>query len=91
MTTKKIPPVHPGEILRHDFMEPAGLNRGGLAKMIGVSPARIGQILSGQRAITVDTALGLARFFGTRPKWWLDLQSYYDRETGGDNSLKFEG
>ena len=81
MKTKKIAPVHPGEILLHDFMEPLGLNRLALAKAIGVIPMRVSQIVRGQRAVTADTALRLSRYFGTRPGWWLDLQTYYDLET----------
>jgi addiction module HigA family antidote len=84
MTTKKIAPVHPGEILWHDFMEPLGISQSFLAKSIGVPPMRISQIVRGQRAITADTALRLSLYFGTRPRWWMDLQSYYDLETLSD-------
>jgi addiction module HigA family antidote len=85
MKTKKLPPVHPGEILLHDFMEPLGLSQYALAKALGVTPMRVSQIVRGQRAITVDTALRLARYFGTRPGWWLDLQTYYDLELAADD------
>jgi addiction module HigA family antidote len=71
----KLPPVHPGEILLHDFMEPLGLGQSALAEAIGVTPMRVSQIVCRQRAITADTALRLSRYFGTRPGWWLDLQS----------------
>jgi addiction module HigA family antidote len=84
MKNKKIPPVHPGEILFHDFMEPLGLSQFALAKAIGVTPIRISQIVRGQRAITADTALRLSRYFGTRPAWWLDLQTHYELETVAD-------
>jgi addiction module HigA family antidote len=84
MKTKKLPPVHPGEILLHDFMEPLGLTQSALAKAIGVTPIRISQIVRGQRAVTADTALRLSRYFGTRPGWWLDLQTFYDLELAGD-------
>jgi len=84
MRTKKLPPVHPGEILLHDFMEPLGLSQYALAKAIGVTPMRVSQIVRGQRAVTADTALRLSRYFGTRPGWWLDLQSYYDLEIAAD-------
>lgn len=84
MKTKKIAPVHPGEILFHDFMEPLGLTQFALAKAIGVTPMRVSQIVRGQRAITADTALRLSRYFGTRPGWWLDLQAHYDLETVAD-------
>src|ERR1700675_1594054 len=82
---KKLPPVHPCEILLHDFLEPLGLSQFALAKAIGVTPMRVSQIVRGQRAITVDTALRFSRYFGTRPGWWLDLQTYYDLEMASDN------
>src|ERR1700722_2649263 len=85
MKTKKIAPVHPGEILFHDFMEPLGLSQYALAKALGVTPMRVSQIVRGHRAITVDTALRLSRYFGTRPGWWLDLQTYYDLENAADD------
>ena len=78
MNAKKIAPVHPGEILFHDFMEPLGLSQSALARAIGVTPIRVSQIVRGHRAITADTALRLAQYFGTRAAWWLDLQSHYD-------------
>jgi addiction module HigA family antidote len=84
MKTKKLPPVHPGEILRHDFMEPLALSQNALAKAIAVTPMRISQIVRGERSITADTALRLSRYFGTRPAWWLDLQSHYDLEIAAD-------
>ncbi len=84
MNTKKIPPIHPGEILFHDFMEPLKLSQSGLAKAIGVAPIRVSQIVRGQRAITADTALRLSRYFGTRPGWWLDLQTNYELEVATD-------
>jgi antitoxin HigA-1 len=85
MKTKKLPPVHPGEILFHDFMEPLGLSQSALARAIGVTPMRVSQIVGGHRAVTVDTALRLSRYFGTRPAWWLDLQTYYDLELAADS------
>ena len=72
--TKKLPPVHPGEVLLHDFMEPLSLSQYALAKAIGVTAMRISQIVRGQRGITADTALRFARCFGTRAAWWLDLR-----------------
>jgi addiction module HigA family antidote len=84
MKTKKIPPVHPGEILQHDFMEPLGLSQNALAKAIDVTPMRISQIVRGERSVTADTALRLSRYFGTRPAWWLDLQSHYDLQIAAD-------
>jgi addiction module HigA family antidote len=85
-TTKKLPPIHPGEILLHDFMEPLGLTQAALAKGLGVTPIRINHIVHGQRSITADTALRLSRYFGTRPGWWLDLQSHYDLQIAADET-----
>jgi len=73
-------PIHPGEVLLEDFMKPLGLSQYRLAQDIGVSPIRISQIVNGQRAITVDTAMRLARYFGTSPAVWLRLQVRYDLE-----------
>ena len=79
MKTRKIAPIHPGEILLHDFMEPLGLSQYALAKALGVTPPiRVSQIVRGQRAITADMVLRLSRYFSTRPGWWLDLQTHYD-------------
>ena len=84
MKPKKLPPVRPGEILLHDFMEPINLTQYGFAKSLAVAPIRIRQILRGQRGITADTALRLSRYFGTRPAWWLNLQTRYDLEIASD-------
>jgi addiction module HigA family antidote len=84
MKTKEIDPVHPGEILLHDFMEPLKLSQYALAKAIGVPPMRVSQVVRGQRAVTADTALRLSRYFGTRPAWWMDLQTHFDLETPAD-------
>lgn len=73
-------PIHPGEVLMEDFMKPLGLSQYRLAKDIGVTPIRISQIVNGQRAITVDTALRLARYFGTSADVWLHLQVRYELE-----------
>lgn len=73
-------PIHPGEVLLEDFMRPLGLSQYRLAQDIGVSPIRISQIIRGQRAITVDTAMRLARYFGTSASVWLRLQVRYDLE-----------
>ena len=75
-----LPPVYPGEVLLEDFMKPLGLSQYRLAKDIGVPALRISQIVRGQRAITADTALRLARYFGTSPDVWLRLQATYDLE-----------
>jgi len=80
--SEKIPPIHPGEILLEDFMKPLGLSQYRLAKDLGVTPIRISQILRGKRSITVDTAMRLARYFGTSPGIWLRLQVQSDLEVG---------
>ena len=71
-------PVHPGEVLKHDFMEPFGLSATALAKAIGVTPARIAEIVRGRRGITAETALRLARHFGTEARSWMNLQDRYE-------------
>jgi addiction module HigA family antidote len=71
-------------VLLHDFMEPLGLSQYALAKALGVTPIRISQIVRGRRAVTADTALRLSRYFGTRPGWWLDLQTHYELEAAAD-------
>jgi addiction module HigA family antidote len=73
-------PIHPGEVLAEDFMKPLGLSQYRLAKDIGVSPIRISQIINGQRAITVDTAMRLGRYFGTSAAVWMRMQVRYDLE-----------
>lgn len=75
-------PIHPGEVLLEDFMKPMGLSQYQLARDIGVTPIRISQIVRGQRAITVDTAMRLSRYFGTSAAVWLRLQMQYDLERG---------
>jgi addiction module HigA family antidote len=78
-------PIHPGEVLLEDFMKPLGLSQYRLAHDIDVTPIRISQIVNGQRAITVDTAMRLARYFGTSAAVWLRLQVRYDLETADKN------
>ncbi len=75
-----LPPVHPGEVLLEDFLKPLKLSQYRLAKDIGVTPIRISQIVNGKRSITVDTAMRLARYFGTSAAVWLRLQVRYDLE-----------
>ncbi len=75
---KDMPPIHPGEILMEDFLKPMEITRYRLAKSISVSQRRIGEIISGKRSITADTALRLARFFGTDAQSWMNLQTHYD-------------
>lgn len=77
---ERLPPVHPGEVLLEDFIKPLGLSQYRVAKDIGVPALRISQIVRGQRSITADTALRLARYFGTSANVWLRLQSRYDLE-----------
>ncbi len=77
----RLPPIHPGEVLLEDFMKPLGLSQYRVAKDIGVPTLRISQIVRGQRSITADTALRLARYFGTSASVWLRLQARYDLET----------
>lgn len=84
MTTKKMAPVHPGEILDVEFLQPMGITQYRLAKSISVSPRRINEIIKGSRSVTANTALRLARFFGTSDRFWLNLQSSFDLETERD-------
>jgi addiction module HigA family antidote len=79
-TGKRIPPAHPGDILRHDFLAPMGVSVYALAKAIKVPRSRMNDIVLGRRAITADTALRLARYFGTTPEFWVNLQARYDLE-----------
>ena len=72
------PPVHPGEVLFEEFLEPTGLSQYRLARDISVPPRRINEIVHGKRAITADTALRLARYFGTTPRFWLNLRAQYE-------------
>ena len=83
MTT--IAPIHPGEILMEEFLEPLEVSQNRLAVAIGVPPRRINEIVHGKRRITADTALRLARYFGTTDRFWLNLQTRYDLETEKDN------
>ncbi len=77
---ERLPPIHPGEILLEDFMKPLELSSYRVAKDIGVPALRISQIVRGQRSITADTAMRLARYFGTSAGIWLRLQARYDLE-----------
>ena len=81
MNKRNLPPVHPGEILLEDFLIPMEITRYRLAKSIGVPQRRIDEICAGKRAITADTALRLACFFGTDAQSWMNLQAGYDLET----------
>lgn len=81
---KKLAPVHPGEVLLEDFLEPLGLSQYRLAKGLSVPPRRINEIVLAKRGITADTALRLARFFGTSDRFWLNLQTAFDLDTERD-------
>ena len=84
MPKKKLPPIHPGEILLEEFLKPLGLTQYRLAKSISVPPRRINEIVQGKRAITADTALRFDRFFGNSERFWLNLQMTYDLEQERD-------
>jgi addiction module HigA family antidote len=81
---RKLPPIHPGEVLLEEFMRPLGLSSSALAQVLGVTPARINEIVRGRRGITADTALRLARHFGTDPQSWLNLQARYELQCAQD-------
>ena len=84
MSVKRMPPVHPGEILLEDFLKPLGLSQYRLAQGLSVPPRRISEIVLGKRSISADTALRLARFFGTSERFWLNLQNAYDLDVEKD-------
>ena len=84
MKKKKLPPIHPGEILMDEFLEPMGISQYRLSKDISVPPRRINEIVHGKRSITADTALRLGRFFSISPQFWLNLQTRYDLEVTED-------
>lgn len=86
MKETKLPPIHPGEVLWEEFMEPLGLNQRVLAQALGVNVTRINRVIKGKSAITADTALRLGRYFGTTPQLWLNMQSRYDLEIAKDKS-----
>jgi len=82
--TDKLAPIHPGEILLEEFLEPMGISQYRLAKDINVPPHRINEIVLGKRAITPDTALRLSLFFGLSKRFWINLQTRYDIEVEKD-------
>jgi len=84
MEKKIMTPIHPGEILMKEFLEPMGITQYRLAKDISVVPRRVNEIVHGKRAITADTALRLSRYFGTSEKFWMNLQIRYDMELQKD-------
>ena len=85
MAEEKLNPVHPGEVLLEEFLKPMSLSQNRLGLDIGVHPRRINEIVLGKRRITADTALRLARFFGTSPQFWMGLQSDYDLDLAADD------
>ena len=84
MSIRKMPPVHPGEILMEEFLTPMGISQYRLAHDISVPPRRINEIVHGTRSVTADTALRLGRYFGVSPQFWLNLQSHFDLEQEQD-------
>ena len=84
ITTSKIEPIHPGEVLMEDFIEGFCITQNKLAVSIGVPPRRINEIVHGKRGITADTALRLARYFGTSAEFWINLQSHYELDRAED-------
>lgn len=80
-TTRRVePPVHPGGVLRREFLEPMGISRYKLAKDIAVAPPRVYEIISERRSISADTALRLSRYFGLSDGYWINMQAHYDKE-----------
>ena len=77
---RRLPPVHPGEILREEFLEPLGISVYRLAQALRVSRPRLNEIVLGRRGVTTDTALRLGRYFGTTARFWINLQTHYDLE-----------
>lgn len=84
---KKLPPIHPGEILREDYMTPLGLTAHRLAMALHVPATRIAEIVHERRAISADTALRLGRYFKTTGRYWLNLQTAYELEVAEDETL----
>ncbi|MGD9687487.1 MAG: HigA family addiction module antitoxin [Desulfobacter sp.] len=84
MAQRDFAPIHPGEILMTEFLEPMGISQYRLAKDIGVTARRVNEIVLGRRAITADTALRLGRFFNMEAQFWMNLQSHYDMEVALD-------
>lgn len=78
MTSSILPPLHPGEILREEYLLPLGLSAGALARRLNVPRTRIERLAAGQTAVTPDTALRLAKFFGSSPEFWMNMQAGYD-------------
>ncbi|MBA7607087.1 Antitoxin HigA-1 [subsurface metagenome] len=84
MRKKKIPPLHPGEVLFEEFLKPMGISQNQLGRNLGVSARRINEIIHGKRSITADTALRLSRYFGNSAQFWMGLQMDYDLDVETD-------
>jgi len=84
MKKRKMPPIHPGEVLMEEFLKPMSITQYRLAKDISVPPRRINEIVHGHRCITADTALRLGRYFGVSPRFWINLQAHFDLEREED-------
>ena len=80
MSVRKLPPIHPGEILLEEFMRPMGISQNRLGRDLNVPPRRINEIVHGKRRISADSALRLSRYFGTSDEFWLNLQTRFDLE-----------
>jgi addiction module HigA family antidote len=87
MAPKYLAPIHPGEILLEEYLVPLKISQNRLGRDLGVPAQRINEIIRGKRAITVDTALRLAKYFKTTPQLWLNLQMHYDLEMAGETLL----
>lgn len=85
---KAFAPVHPGEVILHDYLEPLGMSQYALAKALDITQARLGEVVRGRRAISPDTALRLARYFGTSAEFWLGMQAHFDLESARDKHLE---
>lgn len=91
MTPKKQQPIHPGEILQEEFLKPLGITEYRLSKDISVPARRVNEIVHGERAVSVDTALRLGKYFGVSAEFWLNLQTHYDlEETAGRLGKKLQ-
>ena len=88
MTLKFVPPVHPGDILREEYLKPLNMSAGALARQLGVPRTRIERVVGEVTPITPDTALRLARFFGTTAKFWLNMQAGYDLTLAEQSAAK---
>jgi len=87
MAAQKLPLIHPGEILLEEYLKPLGISQNKLSRDLGVPAQRINAIVRGERSITIDTALRLAKYFQTTPQFWLNLQAHYDLEMAEDSFL----